>query len=80
MGECRTMYPLTLADVIAHADQAADSENAVQLSLFIQALIRFQQMDFQDKLSYYQVAGIHGYPATSWYAESGACLCEDSDP
>lgn len=48
---------------------ASDSENAVQLSLFIQALVIFQKMDYHDKLSYFQVAGIHGYPATSWYVE-----------
>ena len=29
----------------------------MQLSLFIQALIKFQQMSHMDKLSYYQVAG-----------------------
>jgi tyrosinase len=45
---------------------ASDPENAVQFSLFIQALVKFQQMDPTDKLSYYQVAGIHGQPATSW--------------
>ena len=45
---------------------ASDPDNAVQLSLFIQALIKFQQMDFQNELSYYGVAGIHGYPAVSW--------------
>ena len=45
---------------------ASDSENAVQLSLFIQALTAFQQMDVSDQLSYYQIAGIHGQPAASW--------------
>ncbi|KAK1514600.1 uncharacterized protein CCOS01_13881 [Colletotrichum costaricense] len=41
-------------------------ENAIQVSLFIQALNIFQSMDPSDKLSYYQVAGIHGLPAQSW--------------
>lgn len=49
---------------------ASDPENAVQLSLFIQALTKFQQMDPLDpktgKLSYYQIAGIHGQPAMTW--------------
>ena len=35
----------------------SDPENGMQLSLFIQALLKFQQKDFHDKLSYYQVAG-----------------------
>ena len=49
---------------------ASDSENAVQLSLFIQALTKFQQMDplgsKMGKLSNYQIAGIHGQPAMAW--------------
>ena len=35
----------------------SDPENGMQLSLFIQALLKFQQHDWRDKLSYYQVAG-----------------------
>ncbi|EXF80489.1 hypothetical protein CFIO01_12464 [Colletotrichum fioriniae PJ7] len=41
-------------------------KNAIKVSLFIQALNIFQTMDPDDKLSYYQVAGIHGLPAQSW--------------
>ncbi|KAJ0325697.1 hypothetical protein COL5a_007203 [Colletotrichum fioriniae] len=41
-------------------------KNAIKVSLLIQALNIFQTMDPDDKLSYYQVAGIHGLPAQSW--------------
>lgn len=49
---------------------ASDPENAVQLSLFIQALIKFQQVPHTDQLSYYQIAGIHGQPSTTWDSEN----------
>lgn len=45
---------------------AIDPSNRVQFSLFIQAMIKFQAMTFQDQLSYFRVAGIHGLPATPW--------------
>ena len=51
-----------------------DPENAVQCSLFIQALTMFQQMNPDDELSYYQVAGIHGEPATPWDGENAPGL------
>jgi tyrosinase len=50
---------------------SSDPNNAIQLSLFIQALIQFQEMPVKEKLSYYQISGIHGYPATSWDGEAG---------
>ena len=37
-----------------------------QWTLFILALERFKMMKVDEKLSYFQVAGIHGYPETSW--------------
>ncbi|CAM1508854.1 Fc.00g025930.m01.CDS01 [Cosmosporella sp. VM-42] len=40
--------------------------NPIQLSLFIRAMRIFQAMDFQERLSYFQVAGIHGLPAIPW--------------
>ncbi|KAK2778714.1 tyrosinase [Colletotrichum kahawae] len=42
------------------------AQNPIQLSLFIQALRIFESMDFEDQLSYYRVAGIHGLPSTIW--------------
>lgn len=45
---------------------AANPLNRVQVSLFIQAMTKFQAMTFQDQLSYFRIAGIHGLPATSW--------------
>ncbi|KAF2866880.1 common central domain of tyrosinase-domain-containing protein [Massariosphaeria phaeospora] len=35
-------------------------------NLFIQAFARFQAMDQSEKLSYYQIAGIHGAPFGPW--------------
>lgn len=37
-----------------------------QWTLFVYALTAFKELPVEDKLSYYQVAGIHGYPETSW--------------
>lgn len=34
-------------------------ENDIQVSLFIQALDRFQQMSWDEKLSFFQVAGMY---------------------
>src|ERR1700722_677388 len=44
----------------------SNDENALQVSLFIQALNLFQKMPATDQLSYFRVAGIHGYPLVSW--------------
>ena len=43
-----------------------NEENALQVSLFIQALTAFQQLPVTDELSYFRVAGIHGYPVVPW--------------
>ena len=37
-----------------------------QKSLMIQAMTIFQNMDVNDKLSYFQIAGIHGQPLVPW--------------
>ena len=37
-----------------------------QHSLLIQAMTIFQQMDVEEKLSYFQIAGIHGQPLVPW--------------
>ena len=44
----------------------SNDENALQVSLFIQALALFQKMPATDQLSYFRVAGIHGFPLVSW--------------
>ncbi|MCJ1468770.1 hypothetical protein MMC07_007400 [Pseudocyphellaria aurata] len=38
----------------------------LQVQLFILALKHFQEMDPADKLSYFQVAGVHGQPFVAW--------------
>ncbi|EAU85812.2 tyrosinase [Coprinopsis cinerea okayama7 len=39
---------------------------ALQLDLLYQAMKIFQEMPYSDKLSYFQVAGIHGLPHIPW--------------
>lgn len=41
-------------------------KNTAQWNLYLLALNRFKGMSQSDKLSYYQVAGIHGRPFTQW--------------
>ncbi|KAE8393458.1 common central domain of tyrosinase-domain-containing protein [Aspergillus alliaceus] len=38
----------------------------VQVSLFILALQQFQNISYKDKLSYFQIAGIHHEPVVTW--------------
>ncbi|KIW08130.1 uncharacterized protein PV09_01064 [Verruconis gallopava] len=45
-----------------------DPESNIQVSLMIRALQRFYKIPIEDRLSYFQIAGIHGYPAISWDA------------
>ncbi|KZS90419.1 Di-copper centre-containing protein [Sistotremastrum niveocremeum HHB9708] len=40
--------------------------NATQVNLFILAMARFQNLKVEDKLSFWQVAGIHGQPLVPW--------------
>ncbi|KAK0752740.1 common central domain of tyrosinase-domain-containing protein [Schizothecium vesticola] len=46
--------------------------NSVQVSLFIRALIEFYAIPYTETLSYFQIAGIHGYP--------GDLAWDNSDP
>ncbi|KZT38875.1 Di-copper centre-containing protein [Sistotremastrum suecicum HHB10207 ss-3] len=43
-----------------------DPNNVNQVNLFFLALAKFQSLPVTDKLSYYQVAGIHGQPLVPW--------------
>ncbi|KAI9713808.1 MAG: hypothetical protein M1820_000538 [Bogoriella megaspora] len=53
-----------------------NSQDSIQVSLFIRALIRFYKMDYHDATSYFQVAGIHGSPTTlSWNNEPPQQYC-----
>ncbi|KZT37557.1 Di-copper centre-containing protein [Sistotremastrum suecicum HHB10207 ss-3] len=40
--------------------------NADQVALFVLALDKFQKLDYEDKLSYFKVCGIHGLPRAPW--------------
>lgn len=40
--------------------------------LYVQALKRFQDADYTDPLSYFQIAGIHGYPTRPWDVVAGS--------
>ena len=80
--------PFRRVEVRREVDQWWFSQDPVdknQQALFIQAMIKFQQMSPRDKLSYFQVAGIHGQPLTTWdestkngqgYCVHGTPLCE----
>lgn len=52
-----------------------NKDNAIQVSLFVQALEAFQKLPVTDKLSYFQVAGIHGFPIVSWDSEPAGDYC-----
>lgn len=41
-------------------------KNADQFNIFLLAMQKFMAMDQTDKLSYYQIAGIHGRPFVQW--------------
>lgn len=42
------------------------ARNADQWNLYLLGMERFQGKDKNDRLSYYQVAGVHGRPFTTW--------------
>jgi tyrosinase len=44
----------------------SNEENALQVSLFMQALTNFITIPVTDQLSYFRVAGIHGQPVVPW--------------
>lgn len=49
-----------------------DLEKDAELwNMFLLSMARFQAMDQNQKISYYQIAGIHGVPFKSWDNVSG---------
>ncbi|KAH8725083.1 common central domain of tyrosinase-domain-containing protein [Phaeosphaeriaceae sp. PMI808] len=46
-------------------------KDAETWNMFLQALARFQAMDQSEKISYYQIAGIHGAPFNQWDRVNG---------
>ncbi|KZS89024.1 Di-copper centre-containing protein [Sistotremastrum niveocremeum HHB9708] len=45
---------------------SSDPKNQVQVALFMLALEAFQKIPYHDRLSYFQIAGIHGLPLVPW--------------
>ncbi|MCJ1399563.1 hypothetical protein MMC11_002765 [Xylographa trunciseda] len=41
-------------------------KDVIQVKLFLLALLDFEEMEVEQQLSYFQVAGIHGYPQKDW--------------
>ena len=41
-------------------------QNTDQWNIFLLGMLRFQQTNQTDQISYYQIAGIHGRPYTAW--------------
>ncbi|MCJ1427273.1 hypothetical protein MMC29_005176, partial [Sticta canariensis] len=54
----------------------SNPNNALQVSLFIEAMEKFQKMKITEQLSFYQVAGIHGLPWTDWDGVKGGEFCK----
>lgn len=50
-----------------------------QWNLFLIALRRFHDLPQSDKLSYYQISGIHGVPRTNWDAVGQCSACTNAD-
>lgn len=50
-----------------------------QWTLFVLALQRFQQMSQSDRMSYYQIAGIHGVPRQNWDNVGQCSSCRGTD-
>ena len=50
-----------------------------QWTLFVLGLQKFQQMSQSDKLSYYQIAGIHGVPRQNWDNVGQCSNCRGTD-
>jgi tyrosinase len=50
-----------------------------QWTLFVLALQRFQRMDQNDRMSWYQIAGIHGVPRQNWDNVGQCSNCKGTD-
>ncbi|KAF2001264.1 Di-copper centre-containing protein [Amniculicola lignicola CBS 123094] len=60
-------------------DLGRKPENRDMWTLFLLALERLKARDQQDKLSFYQLAGIHGQPYIPWDGVQGRVLPEGED-
>lgn len=50
-----------------------------QWTLFLIALRRFHDLPQSDKLSYYQISGIHGVPRVNWDSVGQCSACTNAD-
>ncbi|KAL1582012.1 hypothetical protein WHR41_09259 [Cladosporium halotolerans] len=50
-----------------------------QWTLFVLGLQRFQQMSQNERMSYYQIAGIHGVPRQNWDGVGQCSSCRGTD-
>jgi tyrosinase len=66
-GVTDTKVPLRLEADTWYPGQTV--EHIIQNALFIWALKAFQERDPTRKLSFFQIAGIHGYPYQPWDEE-----------
>ncbi|KAF4990549.1 hypothetical protein FGRMN_8410 [Fusarium graminum] len=57
---------MPLRHEISEVADPKTQEGKDQWTLFVLALERFKNLPVDDKLSYFQVAGIHDYPRVSW--------------
>ncbi|EWY94987.1 hypothetical protein FOYG_04124 [Fusarium oxysporum NRRL 32931] len=65
-GEIPYVKGLPVRKEISSLANADDPQERKQWTLFVLALERFKSMPVHDKLSYFQIAGIHGYPEVAW--------------
>nr|RBQ94040.1 hypothetical protein FVER53263_03534 [Fusarium verticillioides] len=65
-GEIPYVKGLPVRKEISSLASSDDPNERKQWTLFVLALERFKSMPVDDKLSYFQIAGIHGYPEVAW--------------
>ncbi|KAF5547017.1 tyrosinase precursor [Fusarium napiforme] len=65
-GEIPYVKGLPVRKEISSLANSDDAEERKQWTLFVLALERFKSMPVDDKLSYFQIAGIHGDPEVAW--------------
>ncbi|KAF5586524.1 tyrosinase precursor [Fusarium pseudoanthophilum] len=65
-GEIPHVDGLPVRKEISSLANSDDPRERKQWTLFVLALERFKAMPVDDKLSYFQIAGIHGYPEVAW--------------
>lgn len=65
-GKIPYVKGLPVRKEISSLANSDDPKERKQWTLFVLALERFKSMPVDDKLSYFQIAGIHGYPEVAW--------------